>query len=39
MRYLVFGPLRYADFWGFAVRDSNGGGGGGFGHVEWIQLF
>ena len=29
MRYSVFGPLRYADFWGFAVRDSNGGGGGG----------
>ena len=31
MRYSVFGPLRYADFWGFAVRDSNGGGGGGGG--------
>tara|TARA_R110000782_G_scaffold270130_2_gene369646 strand:+ start:1000 stop:8004 length:7005 start_codon:yes stop_codon:yes gene_type:complete len=24
MRYSVFSPLRYADFWGFAVRDTNG---------------
>jgi len=27
MRYWVYSPLRYADFWGFAVRDTNGDNG------------